>query len=456
MHEAFSRRGAVLAATGFFGATGALGAPFMLAGCNTFIGLDDVTLSGSGTASSGGGNGTGGTTGTSTGGAGGTMSSGGGGETTSSSGTTGSGATGGTTGSGGTGGGTTGSGGTGGTPCLGDADCTPPLVCDAPSGDCVQPTCGDGKKDGTETGPDCGGPMCPPCGDGLGCLKPIDCLSGVCAGTCQSPKCGDGVLNGADACDDGGAVSGDGCSAACAVEPGWTCTGMPLSVCKTTCGDGVVLGGELCDDGNTAADDGCSPGCLVEAYHQCTDAPSVCVAQETRCQDGADGDGDGLIDAMDPDCDLPLYMAQLGCGTTRVYRSVEVPLDVPDNQQAGVFSRIVVPESVGVGHMSVILDIAHPRDSDVVVTLFPPFGPPRTLANGNGGSGADFVDTVFDSACALPVSLGAAPFSSCYKPVSVFPGSGQQAQGVWWLQVQDEASGQTGTLLDWTLVICGQ
>jgi len=41
-------------------------------------------------------------------------------------------------------------------------------------------------------------------------------------------KCGDGIVNGMspdskEACDDGNAESGDGCSSACQVEPGWVC-----------------------------------------------------------------------------------------------------------------------------------------------------------------------------------------------------------------------------------------
>jgi len=50
-----------------------------------------------------------------------------------------------------------------------------------------KPTCSDGKKNGNETGIDCGG-SCPRCADGQGCLSRDDCASGVCAtgtsGTC--------------------------------------------------------------------------------------------------------------------------------------------------------------------------------------------------------------------------------------------------------------------------------
>ena len=40
--------------------------------------------------------------------------------------------------------------------------------------------------------------------------------------------CGDGLVLGTEACDDGNAVSGDGCSSTCQVEAGFTCTQPPL------------------------------------------------------------------------------------------------------------------------------------------------------------------------------------------------------------------------------------
>ena len=75
-----------------------------------------------------------------------------------------------------------------------------------------------------------------------------------------APVCGDGVTEGSEACDDGGTVAGDGCSALCALEPGWTCSGAP-SACDTVCGDGIMAGTEECDDGNASNGDTCSNTC---------------------------------------------------------------------------------------------------------------------------------------------------------------------------------------------------
>jgi hypothetical protein len=50
----------------------------------------------------------------------------------------------------------------------------------------VPATCRDGVKNGRETDVDCGGPDCPPCAVGRGCLSRSDCASAICTGTCQA------------------------------------------------------------------------------------------------------------------------------------------------------------------------------------------------------------------------------------------------------------------------------
>lgn len=79
--------------------------------------------------------------------------------------------------------------------------------------------------------------------------------------TCVAPPltCGNGTFEDGETCDDGNIVSGDGCSALCATESGYTCTGAP-SVCakNPVCGNSVKEGAEECDDGNTVNTDACN------------------------------------------------------------------------------------------------------------------------------------------------------------------------------------------------------
>ncbi len=74
--------------------------------------------------------------------------------------------------------------------------------------------------------------------------------------------CGDGILAGSEACDDGNATDGDGCTA-CVVDDGWVCPAGEACH-EMECGDGVAEGSEACDDGNTTDGDGCSSSCVLE------------------------------------------------------------------------------------------------------------------------------------------------------------------------------------------------
>ena len=76
-------------------------------------------------------------------------------------------------------------------------------------GMCQLPACDDGRKNSAETGVDCGGPTCPRCPVGAGCLKPSDCSSDVCRnGACEASTCVDGKENG----DETGIDCGGSCA----------------------------------------------------------------------------------------------------------------------------------------------------------------------------------------------------------------------------------------------------
>ena len=86
--------------------------------------------------------------------------------------------------------------------------------------------------------------------------------------------CGDGTIAGSETCDDSNTTAGDGCDAACRIEP--------------VCGDGTVTPPEACDDGGTVPGDGCSATCTSEYY--CGDG---IITPPEACDDSNMNSGDG-------------------------------------------------------------------------------------------------------------------------------------------------------------------
>jgi cysteine-rich repeat protein len=165
---------------------------------------------------------------------------------------------------------------------------------------CVASICGDNRITGAE-GCDDGGTM-----SGNGCSATCTVEAGYeCTGmpSVCTVSCGDSTLDPGEGCDDGGTMSGNGCSATCTVEAGYECVGAP-SVCTLSCGDGGLDMGETCDDMNTAPGDGCSSTCAIEVGYICTGSPSVC----------AQSCGNGALDAGEM-CDDMNTMSGDGCSS---------------------------------------------------------------------------------------------------------------------------------------------
>ncbi len=110
--------------------------------------------------------------------------------------------------------------------------------------------------------------------------------------------CGDQFVDAdmLEECDDGNAVNGDGCSAACQIERD-TDPVMTMQTVNTVCGNSAVEQGEECDDGNVVNGDGCSSLCLYDstAMSITQTCGNGILETETgeQCDDGNAIDGDG-------------------------------------------------------------------------------------------------------------------------------------------------------------------
>jgi fibro-slime domain-containing protein len=202
-----------------------------------------------------------------------------------------------------------------------------------PGETCDPPDVGDGCSAGcaTEPGFSCPFPgVCfeiPRCGDGVlhtnlgedcddgnavtsdgcdGCQESAGwSCSGFAPSVCQQLVCGNGIRTPDEQCDDGNtSASNDGC-VNCQVQNGWVCP-FEDEPCFPRCGDGLIRGTEQCDDHNTTSGDGCNAGCRIEAGYACPTANQACVA--AVC-------GNNVIEAGES-CDGGNTVAGDGCGAT--------------------------------------------------------------------------------------------------------------------------------------------
>ena len=148
-----------------------------------------------------------------------------------------------------------------------------------------------------------------------------------------------------ETCDDGNTAAGDGCSATCAIDVGFACTGTP-SVCAATCGDGVIAApAEACDDGNVTAGDGCSSTCAIEPRYSCAGAPSTCTS----------GCGDGIV-AGSEQCDDGNTVRGDCCSATCQHEAMVGGLicETEPNDSTATANGPVTPTAAGVGFLASI------------------------------------------------------------------------------------------------------
>jgi subtilisin-like proprotein convertase family protein len=103
-------------------------------------------------------------------------------------------------------------------------------------------------------------------------------------------------------------------------------------------------------------------------------------------------------------------------------------------------------------NMTVELDATHTYDGDVEIYLIGPDGTQIDLCVAHGGSGNNFVGTVFDDFASTPIAQGSAPFTGSYIPdeqLSTFVD--MQITGDWVLHIFDNAQNDDGTLTNWCI-----
>src|SRR5262245_18042735 len=110
-----------------------------------------------------------------------------------------------------------------------------------------------------------------------------------------------------------------------------------------------------------------------------------------------------------------------------------------------------------VNHVTVGININHTYDGDLTAFLVSPSGVRVQLLDRFGSSGNNFTNTVFDDFAATYIGGGSAPFTGSFRPVDplgLLTGlTGSDLNGLWTLEVHDNAANDTGSIANWSLTI---
>jgi len=119
-------------------------------------------------------------------------------------------------------------------------------------------------------------------------------------------------------------------------------------------------------------------------------------------------------------------------------------------------SYITINQDIKITDLNVVVNVTHTYDSDLIISLKSPTGVISTLSYRRGGSGDNFLSTIFDDEATKAISAGVAPFSGSFKPETLLSRfDGINARGTWTLTVEDKARRDTGKLNKWALSISG-
>lgn len=131
------------------------------------------------------------------------------------------------------------------------------------------------------------------------------------------------------------------------------------------------------------------------------------------------------------------------------------PVAIPDEDPAGASATIAVAEDRDVQKVTVtITSLTHTWDGDLTISLVGPDGTAVLLSVMNGGSGQNYIDTVFDDGATTPIGEGEAPFTGTFKPDAPLGGFvGKSSKGDWKLHAVDSGPNDVGTINGWSIAL---
>jgi len=138
----------------------------------------------------------------------------------------------------------------------------------------------------------------------------------------------------------------------------------------------------------------------------------------------------------------------------RKYMSADVPHDIPDGETT--VSLITIDDYGVLSDLNVKIDVAHARLADLIVTLTSPSGTSVRLVDDTAayayGYGYGFYGTLFDDQATHGIGEGYEPFTGSFRPLEALSAfNGENATGIWRLEIADQASQAAGRLFGWSI-----
>ncbi|OSZ80048.1 hypothetical protein CAP36_01940 [Chitinophagaceae bacterium IBVUCB2] len=140
----------------------------------------------------------------------------------------------------------------------------------------------------------------------------------------------------------------------------------------------------------------------------------------------------------------------------------------PQTTGGTIFNNTVAGLPANIYLQEVRVNFTHTFDGDIDMYLVAPNGQILELSSDNGGGGDNFTNTVFRDGVATSITAGAAPFTGTFRPegsltasacgttitpnVTTLAGFTLSQNGVWQLVIKDDAGGDLGAMLNWSLV----
>ena len=252
-----------------------------------------------------------------------------------------------------------------------------------------------------------------------------------------------------------------------AVNPACVTTGTTISVAAAPVGTVYYWQGTTAN-GSSTAQNAATPYPVaatgtyhVAAYETATgcwsNTSSLLVTVDTYVPAAPTADPDNFnICSMTPSFQISAN-ASGGPGSTPdtvTVNSGAISVGIPDASVTGASHTLVVntvPAGAVVVGLQVTINMTHTWDADVDIALTGPNGTQIDLCSDNGGSGDNFVNTVFSNTAVNPITGGVAPFTGTYLPEGSLASLFSIPNGNWTLFMADDAGGDVGTLTNWSV-----